>query len=168
MNWEAIGAVAEAIGALGVIATLIYLSVQVQQNTKAIKIQTYNAFTNQFREWNSPFRADLELVQQFSTQLEEIESLDAAARQHAVHIFYDFFKLAETLHFEHRMGMIDDDLWSGWESLFRQYLTAPGAIWYWKKRRSFFSPAFADWLESIYEDKPEPMRVAQIAGQDDD
>ena len=33
MNWEAIGAIAEAMGALGVIATLAYFSIQLRQNT---------------------------------------------------------------------------------------------------------------------------------------
>jgi hypothetical protein len=32
MNWEALGAIAEAMGAVGVIATLAYLSIQLRQN----------------------------------------------------------------------------------------------------------------------------------------
>jgi hypothetical protein len=35
MNWDAIGATAEAVGALAVIITLIYLTYQLCQNTKA-------------------------------------------------------------------------------------------------------------------------------------
>jgi len=35
MNWEAIGAVGEILGAIGVIATLGYLAVQIRQNTKS-------------------------------------------------------------------------------------------------------------------------------------
>ena len=37
MNWDAIGASAELAGALGVILTLIYLSSQLRQNTKALR-----------------------------------------------------------------------------------------------------------------------------------
>ena len=33
LNWEAIGAIVEAIGVLGVIASLFYLAVQIRQNT---------------------------------------------------------------------------------------------------------------------------------------
>ena len=36
MNWDALGAVAEALGAAGVVATLVYLSVQVRRNSKEI------------------------------------------------------------------------------------------------------------------------------------
>jgi len=38
MNWEAIGAVAEALGAVAVVATLIYLSFQIRQNSKALML----------------------------------------------------------------------------------------------------------------------------------
>ena len=37
MNWEAIGAVGEVLGAVAVVLTLIYLSLQIRQNTKAMK-----------------------------------------------------------------------------------------------------------------------------------
>ena len=36
MNWEAIGAIAELFGALGVIVTVGYLAVQIRQNSKLI------------------------------------------------------------------------------------------------------------------------------------
>ena len=50
MNWEAISTIAEIVGAGGVIASLIYLAVQVRQsmeaieaNTKATELQAYQA-----------------------------------------------------------------------------------------------------------------------------
>ena len=33
MNWEAVGAISEVVGAIGVIATLAYLAVQIRQNS---------------------------------------------------------------------------------------------------------------------------------------
>jgi len=35
MNWEAISAIGEIVGATGLVVTLIYLAVQVRQGTKA-------------------------------------------------------------------------------------------------------------------------------------
>ena len=43
MNWEAIGAVGEVLGALGVIATLSYLAVQIRQNTRTVRSATHQA-----------------------------------------------------------------------------------------------------------------------------
>ena len=36
MNWEAIGAIAELLGAFGVIASLIYLATQIRQNSRQL------------------------------------------------------------------------------------------------------------------------------------
>ncbi len=36
MNWAALGAIGETLGALGVIATLIYLAIQIRQNTRSM------------------------------------------------------------------------------------------------------------------------------------
>jgi len=38
MNWEAIGAIGELIGAAAVVVTLIYLAVQIRQNTRQISL----------------------------------------------------------------------------------------------------------------------------------
>ena len=40
MNWEAIGAVGEIIGAVGVIATLVFLAYQIRQNSSLLKNNT--------------------------------------------------------------------------------------------------------------------------------
>ena len=37
MNWEALGAIAELLGAIGVIATLLYLSRQIENNSKQLE-----------------------------------------------------------------------------------------------------------------------------------
>ena len=36
MNWEAIGAIGELVGAVGVILTLVYLAYQIRQNTRQL------------------------------------------------------------------------------------------------------------------------------------
>ena len=37
MNWEALGAIGETLGALGVIVTLVYLAIQIRQNTQSMQ-----------------------------------------------------------------------------------------------------------------------------------
>ncbi len=39
MNWEAIGAIGEVIGALAVVASLIYVAIQIRQNTRQVEEQ---------------------------------------------------------------------------------------------------------------------------------
>jgi len=40
MNWEAIGAIAEMLGSIGVLATLIYLAIQIRVNSREVSDNT--------------------------------------------------------------------------------------------------------------------------------
>jgi hypothetical protein len=40
MNWEAIGAIAELLGAIGVIASLVYLATQIRSNTLVTRAES--------------------------------------------------------------------------------------------------------------------------------
>ena len=46
MNWDAIGAVAELLGAIGVIASLIYVATQIRRNTSAVYAIAYQSIIN--------------------------------------------------------------------------------------------------------------------------
>jgi hypothetical protein len=52
MNWEALAAVGQLVGALAVLATLIYLAVQIKQNTAAVATATYESTMTGFNDIN--------------------------------------------------------------------------------------------------------------------
>ena len=52
MNWEAISAVGQLIGALAVLITLIYLAIQMKQNTAAVATSTYESTMTGFNDIN--------------------------------------------------------------------------------------------------------------------
>jgi hypothetical protein len=52
MNWEAIAAIGEMLGALAVLVTLLYLAVQIKQNTSAVATATYESTMTGFNDIN--------------------------------------------------------------------------------------------------------------------
>jgi len=50
MNWDAVGAIAEIVGAIGVIGSLIYLSLQVRQNNAYIRNQALFDTVSELRQ----------------------------------------------------------------------------------------------------------------------
>ena len=46
MNWDAIGAIGEVVGAVAVVVTLLFLSLQLRQNTRTVR----NAYRSQMAE----------------------------------------------------------------------------------------------------------------------
>ena len=76
MNWEAVAAVSELVGAIAVVATLIYLSVQLRQNNILLKEQAkYHMLQNQI-SYHDRFAEDPELVRtMYGTDLTDEENL---------------------------------------------------------------------------------------------
>ena len=51
MNWDAIGAVGEILGAAAVVVTLIYLAAQLRQNTNSMQAAAYNTWADNRAKW---------------------------------------------------------------------------------------------------------------------
>lgn len=52
INWEAISAIGKIVGALAVLVTLIYLAIQLKQNTTAVATSTYESTMTGFNDIN--------------------------------------------------------------------------------------------------------------------
>ena len=46
MNWDALGAIAELMAVFAVLPTLVYLAVQLRQNTQAVRSQTVDSLVH--------------------------------------------------------------------------------------------------------------------------
>ncbi len=62
MNWDAIGAIGEILGAAAVFASLIYLAVQTKQNTRALKSAAFHQIRSSFSEVSLAVVQDPSLV----------------------------------------------------------------------------------------------------------
>lgn len=61
MSWEALGAIAEALDAIGVIATLVYLSAQIRQNNNQLRGAATTAIYEYHRTLTEMLSSDPEL-----------------------------------------------------------------------------------------------------------
>ena len=68
MNWDAIGAIGNAVGAVAVTATLGYLVVQLRHNNRQLRLTTANIVTEELQAMFSLLAADADLVQQSGVQ----------------------------------------------------------------------------------------------------
>jgi hypothetical protein len=50
MNWEALGAIGEIVGAVAVVVTIAYLAVQIRQNTRAVKSSVFSELQSEVRQ----------------------------------------------------------------------------------------------------------------------
>ncbi len=86
MDWEALGAIGEMVGAIAVVATLGYLAIQLRQNTKSVHANTHQQILNaQQPLWLAQTDFDYAKILLEAIAKDELEPHEAlAAGSHAV------------------------------------------------------------------------------------
>ena len=106
MNWDAIGAIGEVLGALGVIITLIYLAGQLRQNTKELRSARHESYASLSFSVNE-FRAEHAetIAKHFAgEELTDAESIIANANAQKL------FGIMETTYLHYREGTLAEDV----------------------------------------------------------
>lgn len=148
VNWEALGALAELIGAIGVVASLLYVAVQVRQNTRSIRSSTYDALVRSSGEWLSPVIQDPDLAAAFEAAVQGWDRVDEAQRGRVMYLLTQLFRTWENAYFQARQGTLEPGLWAAWRGVILGYYHRPGIQEWWQLRRHAYSSEFQDFLES--------------------
>jgi len=77
MNWEAIGAIGEIVGAIGVIITLVYLAVQIRSSARATEAQVHANLSFEMESLAVALAQDDTLADAMSLALREGDLTDA-------------------------------------------------------------------------------------------
>lgn len=147
MNWNAIGAVGEMLGALGVIITLVYLARQIRQNTLATRLSASRSVATAAREWNAPLLQDAELAWTFQVGTEDPTQLSEKERARFTELCFSLLRMFEDIHYQYHNGALDPEAWHGYEQLYGAYAKAPGFQQYWLERRETFRPEFREFID---------------------
>jgi hypothetical protein len=130
MNWEAAGAIGEIAGALAVIVTLVYLSIQVRQNTKASRLSAVQAASENSSRFSELLAADPDLSELFWRGLRDPDSLDPAEGRRFVAALNVFMRREAVSFFLHKEGVMPDELWAARLGSFSGTLNQPGIQMY--------------------------------------
>ena len=161
MNWTAISAVSDILGAASVVLSLIYVAAQVRHNTTQLSRAASADAIAGVRHLNENIVADPALARIFSRGVEDMNALDEDGRTRFIILMLNLLKTYEDMHYQFSKGAMEPEVWHGWEELGRIYFTRPGIRHYWGERRQIFSPVFQAWMEGL---KPPTVRlVGQMA-----
>ena len=108
MDWEAIGAIGEIIGAIAVLLTIVYLADQIKQNTKAVKAATQQAISDATTEvWRNAC-IDIDRTEKFY-EISEKDNRSKAEQSYYIGWMMQTIRQQENIFLNLRLGSIDDD-----------------------------------------------------------
>jgi len=149
MNWDAIGAVAELLGALGVIASLLYLAVQIRENSRVVQASASQAVADSAQARLLAVAQSPSLASTLAKLAERPAELSPAELLQANYLRTASFKGFENQFFQFRRGLLAEDIWKGYEFFLVANLLAPDVRDWWKRSKAGFDPAFRDHVEAL-------------------
>jgi hypothetical protein len=142
MNWEAIGAIGELIGAIGVIATLVYLAVQIRRNTIASRATTYQAFNSEVLALRRFRIENPELECHWALKFDERESLSESDRAQFDNVAKYRLQFFEGIYVQTRRGVVEDEAWLVVRHEIEHVARSPGFSEWWEQNHDTFTATF--------------------------
>jgi hypothetical protein len=131
MDWDAIGAIGEILGALAVVATLGYLAVQIRQNNKQMRSQAYVQLTDALRQLLSDLRQDPEITSKLLATSNDFDGQSEKEQLRAMYYWQDEIQIYQLAHVLWSQGSIDDQFFEGIEDYHLLLLSQPGRRKWW-------------------------------------
>jgi hypothetical protein len=164
MNWEAIGAIAELFGAIGVVISFVYLAHQIRQNTQAqIRSNEWEVsreLTTNIRQFSS----DADLAAVALRGFSDLNSLNHVERYRFDCAFYPWLAGFERALLDARGGHYPDEFVRTINTAIAAYLRTDGGRAWWEQRRAWFTEPFEKEVDTILSDDRIEVRGAGPIG----
>jgi hypothetical protein len=151
---EQIFFISQSVAAVGVIASLIFVGLQVRGSTKALRSATAQAVHENFANWYMEIAkhpAALEVVLKGFGCLEALSVVDRAVFNC---IFLAFTSHSQNAFHQWRQGHLANELWACWELLLSNMIHSNGGLALWRERSYVFAEDFRVEVETIAQREP--------------
>ncbi len=148
MDWTAVGALGEAIGAAGVILSLLYLASQVRQNTKFSRAATRQALSDGAQRLASDVVEidDIARIMQDAMDGKEVKPHERLRIQGRCLRDLRFW---DNSYYQYTEGLLTADEWDGFRENLRLIFQFPYYTDYWEKLQVIFSVPFRREVNSL-------------------
>ena len=151
---ESLANLGEIIGAIAVVVSLIYLAVQVRQNTQAQRTENFSRALDRVAAMQANLSQDSESAVSFAKGVEDPMALTPRERIQFTWSMYELFGAFEFMFLASNTDAIPKQVWQRWSSAVAWWLTFPGVQIWWSARPIPFTTSFTAYVEALLKDNP--------------
>ena len=164
MNWDAIGAMGELIGAAAVVVSLVYLAVQIRSQIAESRIAGMHAVSEGFRDAIGSLAENTSVARIWMKSHKDFKSLTHEELVQMFGVAQRNFRVWEEAFGLYQTGRLDIDIFEGITKQYAAFLGHKGFRHVWEHRRDFYNQAFREFVDSL----PASRYDIGINGDDDD
>lgn len=149
MEWTAVIALSELVATIGVIVSLVYVAVQIRQNTRAVRGATAHAVTERQQtelHWSH------EIADIFTKAIETPGELTSSEAWSLSEWLSSAIVMRQNEYRQFRLGLLEGEVWAQSEAVIMMLLSLPWARNWWDVvGRQQVSPDLADHIDELLE-----------------
>ena len=139
LEWGALG---ELIGGVAIIVSLVYVGLQVKQNTDTLKLSTVHNTAADCADLYMVPAQNSELADICFRGLQDIDTLEEVYRLLFFGYLNKFFRTYENAHYQFTRGALEPKPFNGVSKQFMSVISMPGVQVYWQERMSWYNEDF--------------------------
>lgn len=145
MEWAAI---AEIVGTVAVVISLIFVVYSIRQNTEELRLQNSN-YLYDMQNAALETMVSEPLLLDVLAKVEESDNLSSIEQMRLVAFLFQVVNRWEQAYWWHQSGLISDEDWHDWEQVFRINATTWMPLEIWEEMRPSYSEEFALHVEEF-------------------
>ncbi|MFT4799239.1 hypothetical protein [Congregibacter sp.] len=155
-NWDIVGAIAEVVGALGVLMTLAYLAIQIRDNTRSLQAASLESVLNGPRDrYFLPMASDSDMADIYARGLNSLENLDEKEVRRFFYMMYEqLFQLQQVMHLRER-ELIPEVDYEAWLAYTATLLRSPGGAAMWPHCEKVITPTVSNLVNKAIAENPD-------------
>ncbi len=141
-------AAAQIVGVVLVLASLVFVGLQMRQNTKAVRASTSQAHAASYQDLVGRVYESAELTEIWTKGFTTPEALSDNERMRFLLIMAATFRFWDATFNQYRDGQLPEAHWKSMERMILDGGLTPGVKMFWELRKSTLSPEFRAWYDA--------------------
>ena len=150
MDIMELGAIGEFVSGIVVVGSLIFVGLQVRQNTAATRAANHHAITDSFNQGNRLVASDPTLAAVFRRGNESRADLTDDERVQYDFLWLSVLRILETLYYQSEVGAAERQLLEAEQRSLKAIFASPGTQEWWHANPYSFSAEFRTYAESFF------------------
>ncbi|HEV3392888.1 MAG TPA: hypothetical protein VG103_05190 [Chthoniobacterales bacterium] len=160
MNWEMLAAIGQLAAVVVGIPSLIYLAVQIREQTKERRQAAVHALTEQWGDVAAAVHDNAETAAIYLRGMDSFNDLDPVSKLRFSAFFHRLVNVFEGMYFSHSQGILADSSWTAVERTLSDMIACPGLQQWWQTRRHWHTEEFARVVDAIIARGEKPKAYA--------
>lgn len=161
IDLQSLANLGEVIGAAAVVASLLYLALQVRQSSKAQRTENYAHALERVSAFQAVLSQDSDLSRIFAKGVSDTSALTGLEKVRFSWLLYEAFGSFEFMYHTYETDEIPEEVWKRWSQTVAWWLNFPGVQQWWMNRPVNFTESFTVFVESVIRDNPTDLKASQ-------